>query len=233
MRTDDDSFKVTLQIRAKHADLYAAAKKLGSNKALADYLGIDNQTVCSWISMRTVPNVHTQHRQSRWCDEKWRTEMEKKLFDITHKTLDELWPDLMRTEDFMNREKATEVTVEATSRGLALYQEQNLQLPSPSDVAETEELRARISDVLRTVTPREAGILRLRFGLDDGVPKTLDEVGKQFQISRERVRGIEQHAIRKLRHPVRAKRLKGFLNEFSDPMLPVADSHESQIDPTS
>ena len=67
-------------------------------------------------------------------------------------------------------------------------------------------------EVLDTLTPREAKVLRLRFGLDDGNPRTLEEVGKEFHVTRERIRQIEAKALRKLRHPSRSKKLKDFLD---------------------
>jgi RNA polymerase primary sigma factor len=67
-------------------------------------------------------------------------------------------------------------------------------------------------DVLDTLTPREAKVLRLRFGLDDGNLRTLEEVGKEFMVTRERIRQIEAKALRKLRHPSRSKKLKDFLD---------------------
>ena len=66
-------------------------------------------------------------------------------------------------------------------------------------------------DVLSTLTPREERVLRLRFGIDDGRTRTLEEVGKEFNFTRERIRQIEARALRKLRHPSRSKRLKDFL----------------------
>ncbi|MBR4072005.1 MAG: sigma-70 family RNA polymerase sigma factor, partial [Clostridia bacterium] len=73
-------------------------------------------------------------------------------------------------------------------------------------------LREQLSEVLHTLTPREEHVLKLRYGLDDGRPRTLEEVGKEFNITRERIRQIEAKALRKLRHPSRSKRLKDFLD---------------------
>ena len=73
-------------------------------------------------------------------------------------------------------------------------------------------LKEQLNDVLRTLTPREAKVLALRFGLEDGRPRTLEEVGKEFDITRERIRQIEAKALRKLRHPSRARHLRGFLD---------------------
>ena len=82
---------------------------------------------------------------------------------------------------------------------------------SPSDHAAYELLKEQLEDVLDTLTDREENVLRLRFGLDDGRTRTLEEVGKVFGVTRERIRQIEAKALRKLRHPSRSKQLKDFL----------------------
>ena len=73
-------------------------------------------------------------------------------------------------------------------------------------------LREQLGDVLKSLTPREEKVLRLRFGLEDGRPRTLEEVGKEFNVTRERIRQIEAKALRKLRHPSRSKKLRDFLD---------------------
>ena len=83
---------------------------------------------------------------------------------------------------------------------------------SPSDHAAYELLKEQLEDVLDTLTDREENVLRLRFGLDDGRTRTLEEVGKVFGVTRERIRQIEAKALRKLRHPSRSKRLKDFMD---------------------
>ena len=80
--------------------------------------------------------------------------------------------------------------------------------PAPQDVAAYTLLREQLEEVMNTLTPREAKVLRLRFGLDDGKARTLEEVGKEFDVTRERIRQIEAKALRKLRHPSRSKKLK-------------------------
>jgi RNA polymerase primary sigma factor len=83
--------------------------------------------------------------------------------------------------------------------------------PVPIDVASQILLREQLGEVLSSLTPREEKVLRLRFGLEDGRPRTLEEVGKEFSVTRERIRQIEAKALRKLRHPSRSKKLKDFL----------------------
>jgi RNA polymerase primary sigma factor len=84
--------------------------------------------------------------------------------------------------------------------------------PAPSEAASFVLLKEQLGEVLKTLTPREAKVLRLRFGLDDGRQRTLEEVGKEFEVTRERIRQIEAKALRKLRHPSRSKKLKDFLD---------------------
>lgn len=83
--------------------------------------------------------------------------------------------------------------------------------PAPADAATFTLLKEQLVDVLNTLTPREEKVLRLRFGLDDGRARTLEEVGKEFNVTRERIRQIEAKALRKLRHPSRSKKLKDYL----------------------
>ena len=85
------------------------------------------------------------------------------------------------------------------------------EVQAPSDVATFTLLREQLSSVLHTLTDREQKVLRLRFGLDDGRARTLEEVGKEFDVTRERIRQIEAKALRKLRHPSRSKKLKDYL----------------------
>ena len=83
--------------------------------------------------------------------------------------------------------------------------------PAPADAASYTLLREQLNEVLKTLTPREESVLKLRFGLEDGRSRTLEEVGKEFNITRERIRQIEAKALRKLRHPSRSKRLRDYL----------------------
>ena len=82
----------------------------------------------------------------------------------------------------------------------------------PSEAASFTLLKEQLMDVLSTLTPREEKVLKLRFGIEDGRTRTLEEVGKEFNVTRERIRQIEAKALRKLRHPSRSKKLKDFLN---------------------
>ena len=83
--------------------------------------------------------------------------------------------------------------------------------PAPQDSAAYTLLREQLEEVMSTLTPREAKVLKLRFGLEDGKARTLEEVGKEFQVTRERIRQIEAKALRKLRHPSRSKKLRDYM----------------------
>ncbi len=84
---------------------------------------------------------------------------------------------------------------------------------SPAEAIIKLNLKEQTAQVLRTLTPREEKIMKMRFGLEDGSERTLEEVGRSFAITRERIRQIEAKALRKLRHPSRSRKLKAFLDE--------------------
>ncbi len=84
---------------------------------------------------------------------------------------------------------------------------------SPEEFATNEMLKDEISEVLLTLTEREEKVIRLRFGLEDGKPRTLEEVGQMFGVTRERIRQIEAKALRKLRHPSRSRKLRDYMGE--------------------
>ena len=83
--------------------------------------------------------------------------------------------------------------------------------PAPADAASATLLKEELAHVLKTLTPREERVLSMRFGLTDGHPHTLEEVGKEFNVTRERIRQIEAKALRKLRHPTRSKKLRDYV----------------------
>ena len=84
-------------------------------------------------------------------------------------------------------------------------------MPAPAEAAAFAMLKEQLNEVLNTLTKREQEVIRLRFGLEDGRARTLEEVGKQFDVTRERIRQIEAKALRKLRHPSKSKILKDYL----------------------
>ena len=88
---------------------------------------------------------------------------------------------------------------------------EDLSAPSPPDAVSVQSLKEQVGDVLGTLSERERTVLQLRFGLEDGRSRTLEEVGRVFAVTRERIRQIEAKALKKLRHPTRSRRLRDFL----------------------
>jgi len=103
---------------------------------------------------------------------------------------------------------------------------------SPSDSVAYNDLKEKVREILKTLTPREEKVLKMRFGIDVASEHTLEEVGKDFSVTRERIRQIEVKALRKLRHPSRSKRLRTFFERDLDQIPAEADDHVPEIDDT-
>ena len=133
----------------------------------------------------------------------------------TQEIADELHMDLQKVEEILK------IAQEPVSLETPIGEEDDSHLgdfiqdddaSQPAEEASYTLLREQLEEVLKTLTPREEEVLRMRFGLIDGKPHTLEEVGKKFDVTRERIRQIESKALRKLRHPSRSKKLRDFLN---------------------
>jgi RNA polymerase primary sigma factor len=151
-----------------------------------------------------------------------------KLIRVSRQLLQELGreptPEEIAAEMNMSVEKVREImkiSQEPVSLETPIGEEEDSHLgdfipdedaPAPAEAAAFVLLKEQLIDVLDTLTPREEKVLRLRFGLDDGRARTLEEVGKEFNVTRERIRQIEAKALRKLRHPSRSKKLKDYLD---------------------
>lgn len=150
-----------------------------------------------------------------------------KLIRVSRQLLQELGrdplPEEIASEMGMSEEKIREImkiAQEPVSLETPIGEEEDSHLgdfipdddaPAPAEAAAFTLLKEQLMEVLDTLTPREEKVLKLRFGLDDGRARTLEEVGKEFNVTRERIRQIEAKALRKLRHPSRSKKLKDFL----------------------
>ncbi len=150
-----------------------------------------------------------------------------KLIRVSRQLLQELGrdpqPDEIASEMGMTEEKVREImkiAQEPVSLETPIGEEEDSHLgdfipdedaPAPAESAAFTLLKEQLMEVLDTLTPREEKVLKLRFGLEDGRARTLEEVGKEFNVTRERIRQIEAKALRKLRHPSRSKKLKDFL----------------------
>ncbi len=151
-----------------------------------------------------------------------------KLIRVSRQLLQELGrdphPEEIAKEMSMSVEKVREImkiSQEPVSLETPIGEEEDSHLgdfipdddvPAPAEAAAFTLLKEQLLDVLDTLTPREEKVLRLRFGLDDGRARTLEEVGREFSVTRERIRQIEAKALRKLRHPSRSKKLKDYLD---------------------
>ena len=156
-----------------------------------------------------------------------------KLIRVTRQLLQEYGrdpqPDEIAKEMGISEEKVREIikiAQEPVSLETPIGEEEDSHLgdfipddeaPAPEESAAITILKEQLTEVLDTLTPREEKVLRLRFGLDDGRARTLEEVGREFNVTRERIRQIEAKALRKLRHPSRSKRTRQALNTFSTP----------------
>ncbi len=155
-------------------------------------------------------------------------EMINKLIRVSRQLLQELGreptPDEIAKEMDMSVDRVREIlkiSQEPVSLETPIGEEEDSHLgdfirddnaPIPSEAAAFTMLKEQLEDVLETLTEREQKVLRLRFGLDDGRTRTLEEVGREFNVTRERIRQIEAKALRKLRHPSRSRKLKDFLD---------------------
>ncbi len=151
-----------------------------------------------------------------------------KLIRVSRQLLQELgrdpYPEEIAKEMNLSLEKVREIqkiAQEPVSLETPIGEEEDSHLgdfipdddaPAPAEAASFSLLKEQLTTVLSTLTPREEKVLRLRFGLDDGRARTLEEVGKEFEVTRERIRQIEAKALRKLRHPSRSKKLKDYLD---------------------
>ena len=145
-----------------------------------------------------------------------------KLIRVSRQLLQELGreptPEEIAEEMDMNVDRVREIlkiSQEPVSLETPIGEEEDSHLdnvPVPADAAAFTLLKEQLIEVLGTLTEREQKVLRLRFGLDDGRARTLEEVGKEFNVTRERIRQIEAKALRKLRHPSRSRKLKDYLD---------------------
>jgi RNA polymerase primary sigma factor len=161
------------------------------------------------IPVHMVETIHKVSRVSR-----------KLLQELGHEaSVDEIAKEMNTTPDKVR--EIMKIALDPVSLEMPIGEEEDSHLgdfiqdeetPAPSDAVSQTMLREQLIEVLHTLTPREEQVLILRFGLKDGKMRTLEEVGEEFRITRERIRQIEAKALRKLRHPSRSKRLKDYLD---------------------
>ena len=209
--TIDPGIDVTAIAKLKHADLWAAAKQMGSQAALARHLGIQQSELGQWINLQRVPPAKPVG--TRWTED-FICKLEGKLAALTGKSWDELFPDSLRNNaEFLDCSKTIERTTTLEAIALENYaaaSQERLLGYTTNGETKTEQ-HDEIQKVLNTLKHREKEILKARFGFD-GEPHSLEETGQIFKITKERVRQIEAHAIRKLQQPSRSQPLLKYSN---------------------
>lgn len=191
--------KIAFKIKAKHGELQKFIDEMGWTQSdFARKIKCTISLVGEWFNLKNFPR--NPNLMERVCS-------------LVGKTAEELFPEFLKNPEFLKLNKQITKYREVDIEYLAFNQLS--QIPyNPTIINEIveKELKEKIDIALKTLTPREEKIIKERFGLDDGDEKTLETVGNNFKISRERVREIEVKALRKLRQPIRSKILKVFLN---------------------
>lgn len=206
---------ITAITKLKHADLWAAAKQLGSQAALARYLGISEAEVGTWVNLKRCPPAEPNGK--RWTQE-FLTELERKLLALTGKLLDELFPpELRENAEFLDCAKSIEQTARIRGDAMSQYalatRERFERIGNGvEDERRHDERRDAIGKVLDTLSYREREIIKMRFGIDqpNGQKSTRREVGCIFKVSQSRVEQIEKKALRKMKNPLRADVLREY-----------------------
>jgi len=210
-----DGIGITAVTKLKHADLWRAAKKLGSQSALGRHLGLHPSEIGLWINLRGVPPSEAVEGSARWTED-YIMQLEGKLLALTGKSWEELFPpELRNNTEFLCSQKTIEKTAYLRASALEHYARATTErLSSPGNHDGGDKLRSDLNSAIKTLSYREREIIKLRYGLGDGYSYTLEEVGHIFKVSKDRIRQIEDKAIRKLQQPNRAGLLADHLPEL-------------------
>lgn len=219
-----EGFGVTLQVRAKHTDLLRAARKLGGVKALAAHLGVHQSTMSGWVMLKMSPRF--AEPRSRFYEQEARDTLAAKLWLLTGKELQEIWPDDVFTKDFLAIDKKAEFETNADVIGLASHQEHILRLPSPEKQVQYSEMVDLLKEAMTRLTAREQSVITSRFGLDGGAAKPYSEIGKELKVSVERARQIEMKALSKMLRNSNT----GPLSEYADYVSKFTPEEEPESD---
>ena len=204
---------VTVKAAMRHGDLHAAIKKFGSMVALAEHLIVPYASLGSWYRYESCPPA--TESLPHWPQSRI-DELEKKLFEITGKLMDDLFPDAVRDPEFLGLDKTIESTKEVDANLLLTmaHSIRGIEYREP-DAVEQQELSVAVHASLGTLSWREREVVKLRYGIGCEA-MTLEDVGHVLKVGKERVRQIEAQAIRKLAMPDVARGLVGHLDEQQD-----------------
>lgn len=202
--TDEENelFQIAIKSRVYHADLYAAAQKMGGVQLLADHLGISSSLLSSWIRLNKFPSLETVKkngsvRKNKKLSRKW-PGIVRKLFALTGKSVKELFPDFVRLSGIFEAKK--EITkIQEVSSGLMLdfQKTKPLALTYDERPMSREGVAESLKAAMNELRPRERLVLELRYGLGED-EHSLRQVGHAIRVGKERVRQIEQRALGKL-----------------------------------
>jgi RNA polymerase sigma factor (sigma-70 family) len=187
---EDETFRIGIKARLKHGVLLEALAKRGwSQSEGARFVGVDASQFGRWINLLEVPRKLTEDKI-------------QKLLDLTGLLPDQLWPEIIRSKDFLDAPKTFELIKNINARKM-LTALMRREISGPESIFNRQELSRKIEKVLDTLPPRESEVIKLRY-LED---KTCEEVAEEMGLSKQGVSRIEARAMRKLRHPQRAKNL--------------------------
>jgi RNA polymerase sigma factor (sigma-70 family) len=235
-RQDRGAIGITAITRLKHAELFAAAKEFsakvkrarkkpgnyGGQSALARKLKVHPAEFGKWVNLQSCPPAEP----TRGWPARRLLRLEATLLKITGKSLEELFPQELRDNiQFLSSPKTFERTVRVEQKALAHYaeatRERMLLTQNPELAFSADEIKEKIAEMISTFSPKEQLVLSYRYGLNGEPPMTLDEVGKELGVLRERVRQIEAKAIRKMQAMFitgKYKHLREVVDaEFEDP----------------
>lgn len=191
---------ITAVTKLKHADLWAAAKKMGSQSALARHLAIPASELGEWINLKRCPPREPVGK--RWTEE-YLAKIEGKLLALTGKDWDELFPaDLRDNAEFLDCEKTIEKTARVKDWAMwnyAVATRERLERIAHDDSADDEQRKHEVNLAMANLDTRERKVIELRYGLDGSAPLTLRECGHTLLVSVERVRQIEKNAFKKMK----------------------------------
>lgn len=197
--------RLALETRVKHGVLYELTEKMGGSRAVAEALGIPVKTFWMWLSLRVHPS--DKKIEKHWAAiERLCLEHLGRLVEV-----EDIWPAGLRSV-LSARMIPRKVVKYLEPEVLSLSGISDRLLPAVMPEAGENEMAAKMAEVLESLPPKEKRVLVMRFGIEDGRERTLEEIGKSFNVTRERIRRIESSALRKLRHPSRAKKLRPFVD---------------------
>lgn len=199
---------VTVKAAMRHGDLHAAIKKVGSVKALSERIGVPHDVIGKWYRYEACPPI--KESLPRWPQSRIDA-LEKALFDVTGKLLEDLFPEVVRDKAFLHMSKTTEVTKEIEPEKLLFMARhvRGIGYSNP-DTVEEGELKEAVRDSLGCLTNKQKLVIQMRFGIGC-MPLQYTEIAQVLKITKQRVLQLERAALERLRSVNTAKKLVGHI----------------------